>query len=210
MRLSTAIFVSVQLICVCSLGQEKEAAPDGLTLAWKEYFRRADVAYDDAIETLKTRISDLEVEIRGEKVPRQKAMLKIQLIAVERALDEAKMTKPNAFFSGHPGVGDYGVVPKGFVAAVIDDHTAIIEFKHDIKCSPMVLNLHDTKALKAKSLFISKEVWQVTDIETDDMRIERVIGRREFVVISQVKKGVVEKNRALYEAEKKAKGAKED
>lgn len=210
-------------LCLSLCADEPAAKPaDPIPKNILEYFQRADTAREAITKIHQTRISDLEILIRGESRVNRKANLRRELNQVENSFDELKRSKVFAYMPNEPAVGDIGVFAVARVRAVMDEHS-VLAFVGEEKPTiiyggggPVLFTGIATKSIKANSWMNSVETWRVTAKSTEDKVVLRWLGsddneqsfrnaKKLFYVVEPVKKGEIEKHRAQYEAEKKQK-----
>ena len=210
-------------LCLSLCADEPAAKPaDPIPKNILEYFQRADTARENITKIHQTKISDLEILIRGESRVDRKAKLRRELNQVENTFGELKRSKVFAYMPKEPAVDDIGVFAVARVQAVMDEHSVLAYVGEEKQTviygggEPVLVTGIATKSIKANTWINSVETWRVTAKSTEDKAVLRWLGgddneqsfrqaKKRFYIVEPVKKGEIEKHRAQYEAEKKQK-----
>ncbi len=180
----------------------------------RKYFERQDEIYVKQIASLEKKIEDLKVRSVGEPLANARRLLAGQLRKAETTLEELKQDrfKPKPHLSlpekslSPLDVDDIGFLPVGKLMRTIDDKPLI-----KVGEVVIVLEVDDPKVVHPVRPFISKDLWIITAVRTDDetlkMYLPKPIGTpfNPYYFVTPIKMSKIEKWRAEYNAQQKAK-----
>ena len=195
----------ILMIAMCA-----DAPSGGMPIGMQDYFERADAARANIEKIHTTKISDLEIAIRGERNPSKKANLRRELNRVENSYGDLKRSKVFAYMPKSPAVGTIGVFGVAEVVAVIDDKSVLVIVGDSVdqmqkQVTPVLITGIATKSLKARERIHSTETWRVTDTAVDDEVVLRRLSetdKKHLYSVEAVPKREIEKYRSEYVASK--------
>lgn len=191
-----------------------EPVADEMPATVRKYFERQDEIYVKQITTLRKKIEDLKIRSVGEPLANVRRVLAGQLRKAETLLEELEKDrftpKPHLSLPDKSlsplGVDDIGFLPAGKLTRTINDKPLL-----KVGEVVVVLEIEDPKVVHPVRPFISKDLWIITAVRTDDetlkMYLPKPIGApfNPYYFVAPIKMSAIDKWRAEFDAEQKAK-----
>jgi hypothetical protein len=200
------MFTLLILACVCA--DESPAAK--LPANVRAYFQRGEESRAAKQVDCETKISDLEVAMRGRTEASKKKMQKYQK-ELKKELAELQRLTPVTYLSNAPflQIDEIGVLPSHFTVHVVVDDTTAVVLNDRTRGNGTMFILSDvpTRTLKVGQpvSLPSIAAWKVTAKSTDDPKLLRIVELSDpykYFVLEPVKKTDMDKYRVQYAAEK--------
>lgn len=176
-----------------------QALPDDpVPIEFQMYFERVEDYRLGLIKDLNQKISDLEITIRGAQAGQRKAAARVELSQAKEAMAELKRSKVYPRLPVPARIGDIGSLQGTKITAVLDNRSAIA--RYGTGCYYHLTDV-DAKPLKSGQVVDVTDLWQVVEIGAASEDVRRR-SSDEVAILKPVKKGELERFRAMY-AERK-------